>query len=221
MTMQTGCIAQGRSASSARFRFALRTLKSRACENLHVSNSLPPQSAFATYVVTTHPGAEGFLQEELAEILPGVETLARRGSVEFRAQPGAMHRVNLWTRSGIRVLEKVREVPLDPDSAAGDTIYEAIREAMPWGDWLDSPNKSFSIDVGVAALALPRISTSRLSHSHCALRSFTRHEYGTIRILATRSSFSGGAGTQFVTPSDRPRGTGRCLRRKVASPNFL
>ena len=89
------------------------------------------------------------MQEELAEILPGVETTAKRGSVEFLGQPGAMHRVNLWSRSGIRVLQKVYERPLDPDAAAGDTIYEAVREALPWGEWLDSPNKSFSIDARI------------------------------------------------------------------------
>jgi len=99
--------------------------------------------------VTTHPGAEDVLQEELAEILPGVETVSRHGAVSFDGHDGAMHRVNLWTRSGIRVLQKVHEVALDPSRPAGDTLYEAFRGALPWGDWLDSPSKSFSIDARI------------------------------------------------------------------------
>ena len=99
--------------------------------------------------MTTHPGAEEVLQEELAEILPGVQTVSRHGAVSFDGQDSAMHRVNLWTRSGIRVLQKVHEVTLDPSRPAGDTLYEAVRGALPWGDWLDSPSKSFSIDARI------------------------------------------------------------------------
>lgn len=106
-------------------------------------------SSTYTYVVTTHPGAEKALEEELGEILPGVELRGRVGGVEFESQAGAMHRANLWCRSGIRVLQQVAQIDLDPNAAAGDTLYEAFRDALPWGEWLDEPGKSFSIDARI------------------------------------------------------------------------
>ena len=131
--------------------FLARHSSCRETNNGWVSPRLSPlaRSSFSTYIVTTHPGAEDALQEELGEILPGAETIKQHGAVSFFGQDGAMHRVNLWSRSGIRVLQKVHEVPLDPTRAAGDTLYEAFRYALPWGDWLDSPNKSFSIDARI------------------------------------------------------------------------
>lgn len=123
------------------------SFRPRTCDARSVPVALA--SSISTYVVTTHPGAEEVLQEELAEILPGIETVSRHGAVSFDGHDGAMHRVNLWTRSGIRVLQKVHEVALDPSRPAGDTLYEAFRGALPWGDWLDSPGKSFSIDARI------------------------------------------------------------------------
>jgi putative N6-adenine-specific DNA methylase len=107
----------------------------------------------ASFLVTTHPGGEQALEEELREILGedngDVDLRVAKGGVHFEGEDSAMHRVNLRSRSGIRVLQRVKQVDLDPSRPAGETLYEAFRDALPWGEWLDRPDKSFSISAHI------------------------------------------------------------------------
>jgi putative N6-adenine-specific DNA methylase len=106
-------------------------------------------SSAREYFVTTHPGAEEVLAKEVREILSNLDTTSvevGKAGVRFQGDDKDAYDVSLWSRSAIRVLGLVKEVDLDPSMPAGDTLYEAFGDALDWGSWLDSENKSFSID---------------------------------------------------------------------------
>lgn len=57
-----------------------------------------------------------------------------RAGVSFTgAHTSVGYRANLWLRAAIRVLTVLAEGDLNPERAAGDTIYEFIRGAVD--DW--------------------------------------------------------------------------------------
>eukprot|EP00882_Tetradesmus_deserticola_P007204 GHRQ01007585.1.p1 GENE.GHRQ01007585.1~~GHRQ01007585.1.p1 ORF type:complete len:223 (+),score=50.67 GHRQ01007585.1:163-831(+) len=89
-----------------------------------------------TYLVSCHPGLEQVtaveLQQPGLEAAQGVEVIAP-GRVAFSSDSLAGgYAAALCLRSATRVLHLVHEEDLNPNRAAGDTVYEATREGAPW-----------------------------------------------------------------------------------------
>jgi len=108
-----------------------------------VANASAPDKSF---FVTCHPGAEVVLEKEILGIEGAVDVHAGKSGVHFKGSEATVYDVNLWVRSGIRVLELLSQVTLDPDEEAGDTLYEAFRGVVDWPEWLHSEDMSFSVD---------------------------------------------------------------------------
>jgi 23S rRNA G2445 N2-methylase RlmL len=99
-----------------------------------------------SFFVTCHPGAESVLEQEILGIEGASDVHPGKSGVHFKGNESTVYDVNLWVRSGIRVLELLSQITLDPDEEAGDTLYEAFRGVVEWPEWLHSENMSFSVD---------------------------------------------------------------------------
>ncbi|GBF96891.1 hypothetical protein Rsub_09896 [Raphidocelis subcapitata] len=87
------------------------------------------------YLVTSHPGLERAVAEELASPRIGAVGIeaSQPGRVSFRAASQSVgYRAALWLRGGTRVLQLIAAEPLDPRLEAGDTVYEATRALVDW-----------------------------------------------------------------------------------------
>lgn len=101
------------------------------------------------YFVTCHPGAEHVLSRELVKILeePYASSVSvGKSGVHFEGDMKCAFDVNLWARSAIRVLHLISRTELDSSLDAGTTLYTAFRNALDWPAWLDTEQKSFTID---------------------------------------------------------------------------
>jgi 23S rRNA G2445 N2-methylase RlmL len=86
------------------------------------------------------------LEQEILGIEGASDVHPGKSGVHFKGNESTVYDVNLWVRTGIRVLELLSQITLDPDEEAGDTLYEAFRGVVEWPEWLHSENMSFSVD---------------------------------------------------------------------------
>lgn len=106
-------------------------------------------SARGEYFATCHPGLEEIVANELRSPAIGAEEVnVGKAGVSFSGDVGVLYRSNLWLRAAIRVLSLLREVELDPDLPAGDSIYDAFREAADWPA-LIKRGQCFSVDARI------------------------------------------------------------------------
>ena len=87
--------------------------------------------------------------DELASPLIGAQDIrVGKAGVQFTGDGAVLYRSNLWLRAAIRVLSLLTEVSLDPNLAAGDSIYEAFREEVDWPSLLPTGH-TFSVDARI------------------------------------------------------------------------
>lgn len=104
-----------------------------------------------SFFVTAAKGTEPALRDELRALrVPDVR--ADRGGVHFGGSLKDAYRVCMWSRVGIRVLQKIAEFDCDSDAA----LYAGARD-VAWTDTLDA-----SRTVSVSAVARD----SRLTHTN-------------------------------------------------------
>lgn len=131
------------------------------------------------YFVTCHPGLEDVVSRELAHpfigakgIVPGKAGVAFQGEDE-----SIVFRANLWLRSAIRVLELLAETDLDPEKAAGDTIYDSFQKSVDWVSFL-KPGQTFSVDARTASNSNFRTSQLVVVRARDAICDALRFKWG-------------------------------------------
>ena len=128
------CLPQAQNAASAR----------HLVRHLSVSTH-----AAAQYFATCHPGLEDVVAAELRSPAIGAANVETgKAGVHFSGDHLTLYRSNLWLRAAIRVLQLLRELPLDPRQPSGESVYDAFRAAADWPALL-APGKSFSVDARV------------------------------------------------------------------------
>lgn len=147
---------------------------------------LPPGTA--EYFATCHPGNEAHLAAELAgprikasHVRPG------KAGVAFTSPPGeagsaVMHRANLWSRVGIRVLHVLGRGSIAPSrygtdegggregGRGGDRLYLWARRAVDWPSLLPrggTLNVDARLSGGASDLATPALAAARVRDAAC------------------------------------------------------
>jgi 23S rRNA G2445 N2-methylase RlmL len=148
---------------------------------------LPPGTF--EYFATCHPGNEVHLAAELAgPRIKAANVRPGRSGVAFTSPPGeagsaVMHRANLWSRVGIRVLHVLARGSIAPPRNAwgggdrgGDRLYLFARRAVNWPALLP-PGGTLTVDArlgDVTDIATPALACARVRDAVCdAIRDAT------------------------------------------------
>jgi 23S rRNA G2445 N2-methylase RlmL len=106
-------------------------------------------AARGEYFATCHPGLEEVVAFELSSPAIGADDIRiGKAGVNFTGDMDVVYKSNLNLRSAIRVLSLLTEVELNPNLPAGESIYEAFREAATWTDLLKR-DQTFSVDARI------------------------------------------------------------------------
>lgn len=144
---QVPCKVVARGRHFSRYHFGVRNPSiSYSSDRDKIETEKSVKATEQIYFATCHPGLEEVLSFEVLNLQGAENVRPGKAGVYFEGNRDVMFSANLWLRTAIRVLELVTEVDLDPRQPAGDTLYEAFRDAIDWPHWLHSPQLSFSIE---------------------------------------------------------------------------